>query len=435
MPTKPHSGVTGDVLYDLVRRLFPLSRTITGDGVRETHDVLRDVIPELRTFEVPSGTKCFDWTIPDEWTVGEAYIATLDGSRVVDRAWSNLHLVAYSTPVDEIVSREELIRHIHSRPDLPSAVPYVTSYYEPRWGFCMAHKQLATLNEPKYRVVIRSSFKRGALTLGEILVPGESTDEILLHTYTCHPSMGNNETSGMAVTAYLARYIMDLPARRYSYRVVFTPETIGAVAYISRVLDTLRTRVKAGFILTCVGDDRAYSFMPARRAGVLPERVARHVLERVLRVPYTSYTFLERGSDERQYCAPGVDLPVVSMMRSKYGTYPEYHTSLDDLTLITPAGLYGGFRATKTAIDVLERNERLQSTVVCEPWLSPRGLRPPLVDGKTLARWSEFLSNIMAYSDGSLDLLGIAEQLGCSVFEVFAAADVLKAHGLLAPAS
>jgi len=265
------------------------------------------------------------------------------------------------------------------------------------------------------------------------LVPGETEDEILLHTYTCHPSMANNETSGLAVAAFCARHVLDMPRRRYSYRIVFAPETIGAIAYISANLDTLRRRVRAGFVLTCVGDDRAYSFMPARKQGVLPERVAKHVLERILQVPYERCSFLLRGSDERQYCAPGVDLPVVSIMRSRYGSYPEYHTSLDNMDLITPDGLYGGYLGTKTAIDVLEANETLVTTVLCEPWLSPRGLRPPLVDGIRLVPWSALISHVMAFSDGDNDLLAIAEVIGCSIFDVAEVAATLKEHGLLRP--
>jgi aminopeptidase-like protein len=426
--------VTGDRIYALAHELFPLARTITGEPVRETHSVLRGIIPELVSLEFPTGLRCFDWVIPDEWNVSEAYIETLGGERIVDWAKNNLHLVAYSTSVDGVVPRDELLRHIHTRPDMPDAIPYVTSYYRPSWGFCMSARELESLNEPSYRVVIRSVLSPGSLTCGEILVPGESEEEILIHTYTCHPSMGNNETSGMAVAAFCARYVLDMPRRRYSYRIVFAPETIGAIAYISANLDVLRKRVKAGFVLTCVGDDRAYSLMPARKSGVLAERAARHVLERILKVPYQAYSFLQRGSDERQYCAPGVDLPVVSIMRSKYGTYPEYHTSFDDLSVITPDGLYGGYLGTKTAIDVLEANETFVSTVLCEPWLSPRGLRPPLVSGISLVPWSALISNVMAFSDGENDLLAIAEIIGCSIFEVAAVAETLREHGLLRPA-
>jgi aminopeptidase-like protein len=425
---------TGDRIYALAKELFPHARTITGEPVRKTHEILRGVIPELKTLEFPSGQRCFDWVIPDEWNVSEAYIETLDGKRVVDWADNNLHLVAYSTPVDGVIPRDELLKHIHTRPDVPTAIPYVTSYYKPTWGFCVSSRQLETLTESRYKVVIRSDLRPGSLTCGEIFVPGETEDEILLHTYTCHPSMANNETSGMAVAAFCARYVLDLPRRRFSYRIVFVPETIGAIAYISANLERLRQRVRAGFVLTCVGDDRAYSLMLSRKPGVLPERVARHVLERVLKVPYDEYSFLQRGSDERQYCAPGVDLPVVSIMRSKYGTYPEYHTSHDDLNLISPDGLYGGFLGTKTAIDVLEANETLVSTVLCEPWLSPRGLRPPLVDGVALVAWSALVSHVMAYSDGENDLLAIAEIIGCSIFDLVPIVVTLREHGLLRPA-
>jgi aminopeptidase-like protein len=423
--------MTAEAIYALAKKLFPLPRSITGEAVRCTHDILREVIPELVTHEIPTGTRCFDWVIPDEWNVDEAYIESTDGHRVVDWSVNNLHLIGYSEPVDRLVPLKELLDHVHSLPNMPNAIPYMTSYYRRLWGFCVTERQRLALTDETYRVVIRSTLAPGGLSFAEIIVPGESEQEVLLHTYTCHPSMGNNETSGMAVLASLARYVLDLPRRRYTYRIVFTAETIGAVAYINRNLDQLRRNVIAGFILTCVGDDRSYSLLSSRRPGTLPERVARHALERVVRVPFETYPYTTRGADERQYCAPGVDLPVVSVMRTKYGCYPEYHTSLDDLSLISPAGLWGGYLANKACIDVLEANEFLHANVICEPWLSPRGLRPPLVDGKVLEDWSAMISHIMAYADGDHDLIAIADLAGVSVLDLLPTVRVLKEHDLV----
>jgi len=423
--------VTPQALYALAEKLFPLPRSITGQAVRQTHDLLREVIPELVTGEVSTGTQCFDWVIPDEWNVSEAYIESMDGHRVVDWRVNNLHLVSYSEPVDQVMPVSALLDHVHSLPTAPDAIPYITSYYQRRWGFCMTDRQRQALTDPSYRVVIRSTLAPGSMSFAEILVPGQSTEEVLLHTYTCHPSMGNNETSGMAVLAWLARYVLDLPQRRLSYRIVFTAETIGAVAYISQHLDALRKNVVAGYVLTCVGDDRSYSLLSSRRPDTLPERVARHALERVVGVPYTAYPFTARGADERQYCAPGIDLPVVSVMRTKYGCFPEYHTSLDDLTCISPEGLWGAYLANKACIDVLEANETLRALVTCEPWLSPRGLRPPLVNGTHLVSWSAMLSHVMAYADGEHDLLSMAELLGVSALELVPAVQTLKAHHLV----
>lgn len=424
---------SGQDIYALATQLFPLHRSIMGNGVRKTHDALRTVIPELVTNEIPTGTRCFDWVIPDEWNLEDAYIADMSGRRVIDVKDNNLHVMSYSAPVDTILARDELMTKVFSLPDMPDAIPFVTSYFDDRWAFCITERQRQGLTDDRYHVVIEATLKPGSMTYGEILVPGRTTKEILIHTYTCHPSMANNETSGMAVAAYLARTILDMPDRRYSYRIVFAPETIGAVAYISRNLEALRESVIAGFVLTCVGDDHNWSFLPARHADTLPERAARHVLEKVLKVPYRSFTYANRGSDERQYCAPGVGLPVVSIMRSKYGTYPEYHTSLDDLTVVSPTGLWGGYQANRLAIDVIEQNETLVSTVVCEPWLSPRGLRAPLRDGKYLDNFSRNVSHLMAYSDGTMDLLTIADVVGVSFFDLLPVAAILKEQSLLRP--
>ncbi|HAD88150.1 MAG TPA: aminopeptidase [Rhodospirillaceae bacterium] len=424
---------SGADIFALAEKLFPLHRSITGNGVRRTHDVIQKVVPELVTREIPSGTKCFDWTIPNEWNITEAYIANMEGERIVDLVDNNLHVMSYSSPVDDVMDRDALMPHLISLPDMPDAIPFVTSYFDDRWAFCLTENQKRSMRDDKYRVVIRSTLAPGSMTYGEIQIPGDSKEEILIHTYTCHPSMGNNETSGMAVTAYLARAILDMPRRHYSYRIVYVPETIGAVAYISLNLETLRKRIVAGFIMTCVGDDRTYSLMPSRQAETLPERAARYVLENILQVPYDDYTYLDRGSDERQYCAPGVDLPVVSIMRSKYGTYPEYHTSLDDLSVLSADGLWGGFLATFQAIQVIERNETLAATVLCEPWLSPRGLRAPLADGKFLDDFSKKVSHLLAYSDGETDLLAISTITKIPFFELALVAEILKEQDLLRP--
>ncbi|MCF3628003.1 DUF4910 domain-containing protein [Thalassospiraceae bacterium LMO-SO8] len=424
---------TGADIYALAEELFPIHRSITGNGVRRTHDIIRKVIPGLVSHEIPSGTKCFDWTLPDEWNATEAYIADMDGRRVLDIQDNNLHLANYSVAVDDVVTRAGLETHLRSLPDMPDAIPYVTTYFDRTWIFCLTERQKQTLTDDRYRVVVKSTLAPGALTYGELLIPGRLKDEILIHTYTCHPAMGNNETSGMAVTAYLARAIEDMPDRRYSYRIVYAPETIGAVAYISRNLEALRRSVIAGFVMTCVGDDRAWSLLPARRAGCLTERAARYALEKILGVPYTAYSYLDRGSDERQYCAPGINLPVVSIMRSKYGAYPEYHTSLDDMSVLSPAGLWGGFIATYRAIEIIERNETLVTTVLCEPWLSPRGLRMPLKDGKTLDNFSRTVSHLVGYSDGTIDLLALAELTGLPFHDLVLVADSLKDQGLLKP--
>ena len=421
----------GQSMYHLAEELFPICRSITGSGVRETFSILARELPGLQVHEVPTGTQCFDWTIPNEWNVDEAYIATTDGERVIDFQDNNLHLISYSEPVDQIISRADLDAHLHSRPDLPEAVPYVTSYYRRNWGFCLSHNQRQLLQDPNYHVKIVSTLTPGSLTYADLVVPGETTEEILISTYVCHPSMGNNETSGIVVAAQLARFVLGLATRRYTYRFVFVPETIGAVAYLSRHLSDLKRRMIAGFVQTCVGDDRNYSFMPSRKGNTLADRVAKHVLEQVTGVRYTAYSFLNRGSDERQYCAPGVDLPVVSVMRSKYGTYPEYHTSLDNMALISPDGLFGGYLANRRCLECLEVNETLKATVICEPFMSPRGLRPPLVNGVVMSDWARNVSNVLAYADGEMDLIAMADLFQMSVFDLVPIVQKLKECGLL----
>jgi len=418
-------------LYSLAVEIFPICRSITGDGVRKTFTILKQFMPNLSVHEIPTDTQCFDWKIPEEWNVEEAYIETLQGHKVVDFKENNLHLVGYSVPVEKIISKEDLDVHLHSRSDLPDAIPYITSYYKKTWGFCMADNLRHLLKDNEYRVKIASTLKRGSLTYADLIIPGKSDQEILFSTYVCHPSMGNNEVSGIVVTTELAQYVSSLAQRRYTYRFVFVPETIGAIAYISQNLDRLKSKVIAGFVVTCVGDNRAYSLLNSKNGETLPDRVAQHVLKFILKVDYQEYSYLERGSDERQYSSPGVNLPVVSVMRSKYGTYREYHTSLDDLHLISSEGLNGGYAANRFCIEVLEENKIYKATKICEPFLSPRGLRPPLLDGTILEGWSKQLSDILAYADGELDLLEIANILGVSMIDLLPQVKLLLEHGLL----
>jgi len=428
----PNATSVGADAYALATELFPICRSLTGPGVRETLRILQRELPDLTLHEVPSGTRCFDWTVPPEWSIREAYIADEDGRRVVDFANHTLHVVGYSTPVDAVMGLDELRPHLHSLPELPDAIPYVTSYYKERWGFCLSHRQLQSLAPGQYRVRIDSTLAPGSLTYGELLIPGQRDDEIFLSTYVCHPSMGNNELSGPVVTTEIARWLGSLKDRRYSYRIVFIPETIGSLVYLSRNLADMKRRIVAGFNVTCVGDDRAYSYLPSRQTDTLADRAALHSLRHQAGAEgFVRYSFLDRGSDERQYCSPGVDLPVATIMRSKYGAYPEYHTSLDDLSLISPAGLSGGISAIAKAILAIETNGRYRATVLGEPQLGRRGLYPTLGtrDGNLVVRK---LMGVLAYSDGKHDLLAIADLMGVPVWELSEVAQQLLAHELLA---
>lgn len=418
----------GKEMHALATRLFPICRSITGNGVRETLKILQEHIP-LTIHEVPSGTQVFDWTVPREWNIREAWVKDSKGTKVIDFARSNLHIVSYSAPMDVRMSLPELQKHLYSLPEQPDAIPYVTSYYEERWGFCIADIERTKLVEDDYHVFIDSELKDGSLTYGELIIPGTSKKEIFLSTYICHPSMANNELSGPVVTTQLAKWIMSAP-RRYTYRIIFIPETIGSLTYLSRNLDIMKKNIIAGFNITCIGDDRVYSYMPSRNGATLADRIALRIL-RSKHPEFISYSFLERGSDESQYCAPGVDLPVVLIMRSKYGEYPEYHTSLDDLKLVTPKGLQGSFDILKACIEEIENNQRYKATFLGEPQLGKRGLYPTLSQKNGAGENVTLLRNVLAYADGAHDVIDLAELLNVPRESITEAVDTLLKAGLL----
>jgi len=420
----------GVLTYKWAQDLFPICRSITGQGVRDTLVYLQKLIPQLQIHAIESGMKVFDWHVPDEWNVREAYVENEQGHRVIDFGDNNLHLVSYSEPVDLVISLEELREHLYDLPENPDAIPYVTSYYQRRWGFCLTHKQKTSLKPGNYHVRIDSTLAPGLLNYAELLIPGKSRQEVLLSTYICHPSMANNELSGPVVTTALARWLSTLENRRLSYRIIFVPETIGAICYLHQHLAALKQNTIAGFVVTCVGDDRNYSYVPTRLSNTLADTVALHALENF--VPsYKKYSFLERGSDERQYCAPGVDLPVCSVMRTKYGEYPEYHTSLDNLELISAAGLQGGFDILQQCLLLLENNLKYKVKVLCEPHLGKRGLYP------TLSSWDQdytdvrTMMNFIAYCDGNHTLIDIANKIGCYAMDLVPLGQKLQIESLL----
>lgn len=429
---KKHNNLDiGQKIYHLCVELFPICRSITGNGVRQTLKILKSHLPNLNIIEVPTGTQAFDWTVPEEWNIYDAYVIDPNGNKIIDFKESNLHVIGYSEPVDKTVSLEELQDHLHSLPDQPNAIPYITSYYQKRWGFCLTHEQRQTLVSGNYSVYIDSSHSKGNLTYGELILPGASSDEIFLSTYICHPSMANNELSGPAVTTYIAKWLIEQEQQRFTYRIVFIPETIGSIVYLSRNLSEMKEFIRAGFNITCIGDNQSHSCLTTRYADTLADRIVCHVLSN-LHPDYKQYSYLDRASDERQYCSPGVDLPVASIMRTKYGAYPEYHTSLDNLEFISSDGLYGGYEVLKLCIKCLEKNHYYNSKLLCEPQLGKRGLYPTLSTKNSQSAVRDMM-NLIAYCDGTNDLLQIAEIINVPMWKLFGLVEQLSEHQIIEP--
>ena len=421
----------GIEMYALCTELFPICRSITGNGVRQTLQILRDIVPKMTLHEVPSGTQVFDWTVPKEWNIRDAWIKNSKNEKILDFQKTNLHVMGYSLPVDKKVTLAELLPLIHTQPDQPDAIPYVTSYYKERYGFCMTQNQKDALPEDTYHIYIDSELKIGSLMYGEILMPSTegNENEIFLSTYVCHPSMANNELSGPAVTIYLAKWLLGKKHRRYNYRIIFIPETIGAITYLSQYLPEMKKRIRAGFNISCVGDDRTYSYVASRYGDTLADKVAKNVLS-FCYPEYKQYSFLQRGSDERQYNAPGVDLPVCAVCRSKYSEYPEYHTSKDDMGLISPSGLQGAYEVYCEIIEALEHNYIYEIQCLCEPQLGKRGLYPT-TSQKGSYDDIKSMMNFIAYADGSNDLVDISNRIHTPVKQLIPIAEQLSENHLI----
>lgn len=422
----------GYKIHSFANELWAFNRSITGEGVRKTLSCIKRHFQNFNITSVSSGTKVFDWTVPDEWHVLEAYIITPSGEKICDFSINNLHLVGYSIPFRGKMKLEELQKHLHSLPEQPNAIPYVTSYYEKRWGFCLTQEQRNVLADGEYVVVIDSKLFAGQLNYGELILPGESDQEIFLSTYICHPSMANNELSGPAVATYLAKWLSELKVRRYTYRFIFIPETIGSITYLSKNYIHLKKKVFAGFNISCVGDERSYSYLSSRNGNTISDKVAKHVLKWI-DPNYKSWTWLDRGSDERQYCAPGIDLPIASILRTKYGRYPEYHTSLDNLdNVVTPKGLDGGYWALRRALELIEKNNIYKVNILCEPQMSRRGLYPTL-SKKNSVDQTRLIMNLLSYCDGEHSLIDIAEKINLPAWDLYETIETLISHNLISP--
>lgn len=410
-------------IYKIGKKIFFINRSITGKGVKKTLLIFKKEIKKLKIKKIKSGTKVFDWKIPPEWNVGEAYIKDKFGKKIIDIKNNNLHLVGYSTPTRSILKKKNLLKRIHSIKKQPNAIPYLTSYYKKYWGFCETHKKKREIEKnyndnDNFFININSKFnKKGSLTFGELIIPGKSKKEILISTYICHPQMANNEISGPLVSLALANYFSRRRNQK-TLRFLFLPETIGSIAYINKNFYNLKQNVIAGYVLSCVGDEKSYSLLKTKYPYSISNLAAQEAFK-TLKVKYKTYSFLKRGSDERQFNSPKIDLPIASIMRTKYGHFHEYHTSLDDFNLVTINGLNGAYKVIKKTIDILMKKIIPISKIICEPQLSKRKLYETLNEKKISKQkiLSRKILDFLQYSDGKNDIFQISKYIKCTFNE------------------
>ena len=402
--------------YNLARHiLFPICRSITGHGTRETLKTIKNEFPQLKIHHVNSGTKVFDWKVPPEWNIRNAYILDKKGTKVIDFKKNNLHLVNYSIPVNKILRKREVLKRIHINTKILNAIPYITSYYKKYWGFCCTYYEKKKIQEnyntnDKFKIVVDSSLKKnGKLSYGELIIPGKSKQEILISTYICHPSMANNELSGPIVAMALIKYFLKKKKLNKTLRFLFIPETIGSITFLNQNLKYLKENLIGGYNLSCIGDNRMHSCMLSKYGNTLSDHSLIEAYKK-LKIKPKTYNFLNRGSDERQYNSPGIDLPIASIFRTKYGEYPEYHTSLDNFNVVSIKGLRGGFLVAKLSIEILIKKIIPKSKILCEPNMSRRKLYPTLSNNKKNQSTRNFM-NFIAYSDGKNDLQTIAKYI------------------------
>jgi aminopeptidase-like protein len=411
--------------------LYIIPRSLTGEGVVKTLEYIQNIIP-IEILDVPSGTIAFDWTVPPEWNISDAYIIDLStNEKIIDFKNHNLHVIGYSSSIDKEIDYSELISHLYFIEEQPDAIPYITSYYAERWGFCLTYNQFKNLKkDSKYKVYVDSRYnKNGKLTYGEYFIKGKSEEEILFSSYICHPQMVNNELSGPAVLTGIANHLKNRD-NYYSYRFVLIPETIGSITYLSKNFIHLKEKVIGGFNLTCLGDERSWGYIPSRYGNNISDRIAKYLLKNKIG-NFIEYSWLDRGSDERQYCAPGVDLPISSVTRSKYGEYPEYHTSKDNFELVTEKGLNESLDFYLECVEIFERNRFYPKlNVLCEPQLGKRGLYPS-ISTKESGKIVRNMMNFISYCDGNNSILDISEICNIPFNESFSYYLNMKSNGLI----
>lgn len=423
--------VSGKTMVDLMSNLFPICRSITGRGVLETFAILRNYI-DLRIHEVPTGYQAYDWVVPKEWNIRDAYIKNKHGERVIDFNQSNLHVVNYSAPISATMPLDQLKPHLHTKPDMPNAIPYVTSYYKEQWGFCLTQNQLDELPEGEYEILIDSSLTEGKLTYADAILPGKSEEEILLSTYVCHPSLANDNLSGPALTSLLYQ-ILAQTNLRYTYRFVFVPETLGTLVYLSKHDEHIGRNLHAGYVVTCVGNSGPYTYKRSRQGNSIADKVAEHCLKHVdEKETINVVDFFPLGSDERQYCSPGFNFPVGSLMRSMYGTYPEYHTSLDNMEFVSKEGLASSLKVYARVVQIHELNKvYINPSPYGEPHLSKHGIYPTIGGQKEGRESVERTMYLLAYADGINDLVDIANLANQPAWAFTPEVEALTKAGLL----
>jgi aminopeptidase-like protein len=422
--------------YDIAKKdLYPICRSLTGRGTRKTLKIIKNYFPKLKIFKEKSGKKVFDWNIPPEWNIQNAYVMDKFGYKIIDFKKNNLHIVGYSIPINKTIKKDELFKHLHSIPNQPKAIPYITSYYKRYWGFCVSDEkkklfQKKYSKKDKFKVVINSNLnKSGFLNYGELLIKGKSKKEILISTYICHPSMANNELSGPIVSMCLIDFFKRFKKLEKTLRFIFIPETIGSIAYLSKNLEKLKKNIIGGYNLSCIGDEKNYSCMFSKYNNSQADKALRLAYKK-LKIKYKSYSFLKRGSDERQYCSPSVDLPIASIFRTKYGEYPEYHTSLDDFNLVTKKGILGGFHVSKKAIEILLKTSIPKNRIICEPQMGKRNLYSNL-SIKQPKNETRNLMNFLQYADGKNSLEEISKLIKLNFNKTKRVYDQLKKNNLV----
>ncbi len=424
-------------LLNLAKLIFPIHRSITGEGNRNTLKLLQNINKEIRIKKIKTGQKVFDWTIPKEWKINSAYIIDPLGKKICDIKNNNLHIVSYSKPVNKTLNFKTLNRKLHSIPSIPNAIPYVTSYYKEDWGFCITENDRKNLiKKGKYKVFIDSKIFNGVLNYGEAFIKGKSKKEVLISSYICHPSMANNEISGPVVSSYILKYLKK-KKNKFSYRFIFIPETIGSISYLSKNFKNLKKNVIAAYNLSCIGDERNYSYLPSKSNISVADIISTKVLKKKF-PKYKSYNWYDRGSDERQFCSPGIDLPMVTLMRTKFGEYKEYHTSLDKIgNVVTSNGLLGGYKLVKNIIDELESKKYPIDITIkplalnkCEPFMTKRKLYPTTSKANNSNYLKKYM-DILTYSDGKHSLLYISEHCKISIKQTISIAKKLAKTKLI----